>query len=103
VWQEPEHVEGVNSAENDSQPFVTPDGTEMWLTRRHKGTPGVFRSRREGGKWQTPELILSQFAGEPTVDAAGNIYFVHHFFRDGKMLEADIYCARRKAAGPSRE
>jgi len=41
-------------------------------------------------------LILSQFAGEPSLDREGNIYFVHHYFEDGKMIEADIYVAYRK-------
>ena len=44
----------------------------------------------------TPELVISQFAGEPSVDANGNIYFVHHFYRDGRMIEADIYVAYHK-------
>jgi hypothetical protein len=26
----------------------------------------------------------------------GNIDFVHHYFKDGKMIEADIYVAHRK-------
>jgi hypothetical protein len=41
-------------------------------------------------------LIISQFAGEPTLDSQGNIYFVHHFYKDGEMIEADIYIAHRK-------
>jgi len=95
-WQDPENVEAVNSGENESQPFVTYDGKEIWITKRHGGCPGVFRSRKLDGKWQKPELILSMFAGEPTLDAAGNIYFVHHFFKKGTMIEADIYFAKKK-------
>ena len=30
------------------------------------------------------------------VDSTGNIYFTHHFFREGKMIEADIYIAEKK-------
>jgi len=41
-------------------------------------------------------MIISQFAGEPTLDKEGNIYFTHHFFKDGVMLEADIYVAMKK-------
>jgi len=41
--------------------------------------------------------LVSQFAGEPTLDDAGNLYFVHHFFtREMEMIEADIYVARRR-------
>ena len=46
--------------------------------------------------WQEPELIISQFAGEPTLDNEGNLYFTHHFFEDSKMIEADIYVAMKK-------
>jgi hypothetical protein len=46
--------------------------------------------------WSEPELIISQFAGEPSLDSEGNIYFTHHYFKDGKMIEADIFVARRR-------
>jgi len=58
--------------------------------------PALFVSRLVGGAWGEPETIISQFAAEPTVDDAGNIYFAHRFFRDGTMIEADIYVAVRK-------
>ena len=41
-------------------------------------------------------MIVSQFAGEPTVDWQGNLYFVHHYYEEGKMIEADLYVAYRK-------
>lgn len=99
VWQEPENVAAVNSPETDGWPYVSPDGGELWFTRTYKGTPAVFRSKMADGQWQPPELVLSQFAGEPTLDSRGNVYFVHHFFRDGKMIEADLYVAKRKDVG----
>ena len=58
------------------------------------GTPGVYRSTKLNDVWQEPQLIVSQFAGEPTLDNEGNLYFVHHFFnKAGEMVEADIYIA----------
>jgi len=48
------------------------------------------------GVWSEPELIISWFAGEPSLDNVGNIYFVHHFYKDGNMIEADIYVAKKK-------
>jgi hypothetical protein len=48
------------------------------------------------GEWGPAEEIVSNFAGEPTLDAAGNIYFVHHYYKDNRMIEADIYMARKK-------
>ncbi len=95
-WQEPENVAAVNSEEADGWPFVSEDGRELWFLRTYKGTPAIFRSKSVGGRWQAPEMILSTFAAEPSLDAKGNLYFVHHYFKDGKMLEADLYVARRK-------
>jgi len=96
-WQPPENVAAVNTAENDGWPFINQDGTELWLTRTYKGAPAVYRSTKLNGEWQEPQLILSQFAGEPTLDNEGNLYFVHHFFNaKGEMVEADIYVAYKK-------
>jgi len=96
-WQQPENVAAVNTAENDGWPFISQDGTELWFTRTYKGAPAVYRSPKLNGVWQEPQLILSQFAGEPTLDNEGNLYFVHHFFNaTGEMVEADIYVAYKK-------
>jgi rhamnogalacturonyl hydrolase YesR len=77
-------------------PFLTADGQELWFNRTYMGTPAVYRSKKVNGQWQTPELIVSQFAGEPTLDWEGNLYFVHHYYKDNQMMEADIYVCRRK-------
>jgi hypothetical protein len=95
-WQEPENIEAVNTGGNEGWPFLTQDGNELWFTRTYQGSPAVYRSKKVNGTWQEPELVISQFAGEPSLDNEGNIYFTHHFFRDGKMIEADIYIARKK-------
>jgi hypothetical protein len=76
--------------------FLSQDGTELWITRTYMGTPAIYRSTRTETGWTTPELILSQFAGEPNLDDAGNIYFVHHYMKDGVFLQADIYVAYKK-------
>jgi hypothetical protein len=95
-WLPPHNVTVVNSPEIDGWPSLTQDGRELWFTRFYQGSPAIFRSQRVGGVWQEPELIISQFAGESSVDNDGNLYFTHHFYRDGVMLEADIYVAYRK-------
>jgi hypothetical protein len=95
-WQQPVNIDAVNTQEDEGYPFITADGLELWFTRWYQGTPGIFRSERVNGAWQKPELILSQFAGEPTLDPEGNIYFTHHFYENGSMIEADIYVAYRK-------
>jgi len=95
-WQIPVNIEAVNSAEDEGYPYLSVDGKELWFTRTYLGTPAVFRSEKVNGIWQSPELIISQFAGEPTLDSKGNVYFVHHFYKEGVMLEADIYIAQRR-------
>jgi hypothetical protein len=75
---------------------LTPDGKELWFTRRHSGAPSIWRSFKVNGTWQEPELIVETFAGEPTLDNEGNLYFVHHYFENDEMIEADIYVCYRK-------
>jgi len=96
TFQEPVNIEIVNSEDNEGYPYITADGNELWFNKWYLGTPAVFRSTKINGEWGIPELIISQFAGEPTLDNEGNIYFVHHFYEDGKMIEADIYVSYRK-------
>jgi len=96
IWQNPVNVGTVNTEEDEGWPYITPDVNELWITRTHQGSPAIFRSKKVDDTWQEPELIVSQFAGEATLDKDGNLYFVHHFFNDGKMIEADIYVAKRK-------
>ncbi|MBT5421367.1 MAG: hypothetical protein HOK80_10795 [Candidatus Cloacimonetes bacterium] len=95
-WTNPENVEAVNTEYNEGMPYITPDGKELWFNRQYKGTPGVYRSKKIEDQWIKAELIVSQFAGEPTLDKFGNLYFVHHYFKDGQMIEADIYIAYKK-------
>ncbi|MBN1786571.1 MAG: PD40 domain-containing protein [Candidatus Methanofastidiosa archaeon] len=94
-WSDPVNMAAVNTEGMDGYPFVSSDGNELWFTRTYMGTPAIFRSRNVEGVWQEPELIVSQFAGEPTLDDAGNIYFVHHYYENSAMIEADIYVAYR--------
>ena len=95
-WTTPVNIQAVNSADTDGWPFVSESGGELWFTRTYMGTPAIFRSVSGPTGLSEPELIVSQFAGEPTLDRDGTLYFVHHYFRGGVMLEADIYMAARK-------
>lgn len=91
-WGTPENVAAVNTEQNEGWPFVSQDGSELWFTRAGGG-PEIFRSLRVEGVWGAPERMFSSLAGEPTLDDAGRVYFVHHFFDGDTMLEADIYVA----------
>ena len=96
-WQTPENVAAVDTVGDEGWPYVTQDGKELWFTRTDLGSPAICRSVKVNGAWCEPELIISQFAGEPSVDGDGNSYFVHHFYTvDSRMIEADIYVAQRK-------
>jgi hypothetical protein len=95
-WQTPQNLEIVNTPENEGWPYISPDGQELWFLRTYLGTPALFRSFRTEQGWTEPEIIISQFAGEPTLDNQGNLYFVHHYYKDSVMLEADIYVAYKR-------
>jgi hypothetical protein len=83
----PAPLEGsVNTAGAEDSPFIAPDGSAfvradtLWLCSAREGYTGIhhFAARACG------------------LDAEGNLYFVHHFYRGGTMIEADIYVARRE-------
>ncbi|MEO0237646.1 MAG: hypothetical protein ABIN35_05360 [candidate division WOR-3 bacterium] len=95
-WSEPVNFEVANTVGDEGYPFVSKDGKEFWFSRTYMGTPAIFRSKRINNTWCEPELMVSQFAGEPTLDEQGNLYFVHHFFRNDTMIESDIYFCKRK-------
>lgn len=102
-WSQPVNLGPlVNSEYDDGWPYLSPDGTELWFLRSHSiyGDPGpaLYRSLLQpDGSWGEPVEIVSSFAGEPSLDAAGNLYFVHHYYdAEGTMIEADIYVAYRK-------
>ena len=98
-WGEPLNLgPSVNTAADESRPFLSTDGQELWFTGQStNGRPGpaIFRSLRQtDGAWGAAEEIISTFAGEPTLSPdGGTLYFVHHYFSQdvSKMLEADIY------------
>jgi hypothetical protein len=111
IWQVTRTAEGwsapvnlgptINTAADEGWPYLSPDGQELWFTGTSRlGYPGpaLFRSiRTESGEWGPAEEIASQFAGEPTLDAAGNLYFIHHFMSaEFEIIEADIYVAYRQ-------
>jgi Tol biopolymer transport system component len=96
----------VNTPADEDQPFLSPDGSELWFTGSSRaGYPGpaVFRSlKQEDGTWGEPEEIVSRFSGEPTLDAEGNLYFVHIYVDETmETIEADIYVAYRAGRTPA--
>jgi len=92
AWREPINIAAVNTPDNEGWPALNSTEDELWITRNW----GVWRSKRVNGEWQEAGLIVSPLAGEASVDNEGNLYFVHHYYVDGKMIEADIYVAYKK-------
>lgn len=91
-WQEPVNLAAINTPADEGWPALSTEGTELWLFRGYS----LWRSSSLDGVWQTPEQIISPLAGEASLDSAGNVYFVHHFYQGDQMLEADIYVAEKK-------
>ncbi len=103
-WGPPQKVPNLDGVTGKDQPFVTPAGDELWFTGNSiRGSPGpaLFRCNlTQGGGWGSPQEIVSRFAGEPTLDSQGNLYFVHHYVTQNiSLIEADIYVAMRKSGG----
>jgi hypothetical protein len=97
TWSAPTPVAAVNTPLDEGWPFLTQDGSELWFTRAELG-PQIYRTIRLGEGWSEPQLVLTALAGEPSLDAAGNLYFAHHRWDEvsQRMSEADIYvCYRR--------
>lgn len=97
----------INTRGAEDSPFMMPDGNTFYVfftpdvrvpaeRQLLDNVTGIYFSHKVGGQWTEPELIVSQFAGEPKLDNEGNLYFTHHFYENGTMLEADIYVAYRK-------
>jgi len=100
-WDEPENLGPVvNGPMDETRPHVSSDMKELWFTGWSDSFagPAVYLSRLDSlGQWGKPVPIVEQFAGEPTVDDAGNLYFIHHYYTTtGRMIEADVYVCRRK-------
>ena len=56
----------------------------------------MTETKKSNNEWAEPELMFSPLAGEASLDNQGNVYFTHHFYKDNKMIEADIYVAYKK-------
>ncbi len=100
-WTQPQNCgDIVNSELNEDQPYISKDGNELWFTGQSRSGytgPSLYRCVKINGEWSEPEEMIANFAGEPTLDDDGNVYFVHHFYTtDLEMIEADIYYCGKK-------
>jgi len=106
-WRDPVPLTALNTECDEGFPFVTADGTELWFSGDSRiddalplGTPdyfgAIFYSEKVGNSWSAPVEVVSQLAGEPTVDPQGNVYFTHHYYVNEQRIEADIFVLNRK-------
>ena len=100
-WQPPVNLGSpINTGGEETQPFVTDDGAELYFRADNRdgiGGPAIFRSKRQGDSWSKPELVASGIVGEPTLTAdKQSLYFVHIILQGSKLVGADIMVARRK-------
>jgi len=86
------NISAVNTPGDEGWPATNLAGDELWVYRNY----GIWRAELVAGEWQVPKLVVSPLAGEPTLDAEGKLYVVHHFFSGDTMLDADIYIAEKK-------
>lgn len=92
-WQEPENPASINTGNDESYPFITFDGRELWFTREVEGKPAIFRSILIGQEWQQPVPVITGYVLAPSLDKNRNIFFTHYYIVDGEIVDADIYVA----------
>lgn len=68
-------VPGVNSKDDETQLFISPDSKQLWFTRNSV----VICRKRENGAVENVVFSPSDGIGEPTVDKFGNLYFIYVF------------------------
>lgn len=100
-WSEPVNLGSpVNSEFEETQPFVTQDGEELYFVAvNRKGVPGpaIFRSVKQGEKWGEVQVVISGFVGEPTLTAdQKTLFFVHLIRKNGKLIDGEIMFTRRR-------
>jgi hypothetical protein len=100
-WSQPEDLGSVvNSPDEETFPFLSEDGKELWFTSSSRlGYPGyaIFRSIGQDGVWGEPQEILSNDVSEVSIDRAGNLYFTHFLYdENGELLGSKIYVAYKE-------
>jgi hypothetical protein len=86
--------ESVNSASNELQPTLSPDGAWFYFTSDRGGPSAIWRIRTAGGAAFSgePELVIGPYAGEPSFAADGRLFFVHVEI-DFTVTPPDVYDA----------
>ncbi len=100
-WSQPENLGNIiNSTEEETFPYLSEDGSELWFTSFSRlGYPGyaIFRSTWQNGAWGEPQEIISNYTSEVSIDRQGNLYFTHFLYDENdELLESKIYVAYKE-------
>lgn len=101
-WSEPKNVSAFNTRENEGSPFVSPDGTKVYLARDAGKDKmcDIFVSEISGGKPTTPKPLAGSinsnaWDAHPSVSPDGR-YLVFTSLRSGGIGQHDIYICERQ-------
>jgi len=106
-WTNPVNLgQPANSTYDDLQPFVTQDGSSLYFVRANFANVGklvegyhaaIRRCDLVNGKWGNPQVVVSDFVGEPSMTADGRfLYFAHVVFSGGRPIDSDIMMVEKK-------
>jgi hypothetical protein len=87
----------VNSSHADLQPgFAADDPDTMYFVSDRDGPASIYCSTFDGAVWSEPEMVVTGYAGEPSLIADGStMYFVHVLVDDEGVFGADIWYVQR--------
>lgn len=95
VWQELVNL-SFNSIEDDTEPYVTPDGKTMYFRR----SSFIYETRLEEGEWTEPKLLIRSYAGvlgHPSMTEDGEYLYYSHITGLGtEEYSVDIMRSARK-------
>lgn len=100
-WTTPTTV-SFSGANHDKEPFVTPDGSQLFFARNEVPGEGdttfdIWVSERNGDGWSPPTRLgpavnSGDYDNYPSVAANGNLYFGSR--REGGLGRLDLYVSR---------
>ena len=88
----------VNSAGDEKQAVISPDGQWIYFASDRSGITGIWRVAIEsdGSFGAEAEAVITGYVGEPSFTEDGRLFFVHvevYFGEESwEVVDSDIYC-----------
>ncbi len=103
-WSEPEPLgSGVNTDGDEDCPVLAADGTLYFSALRPDGGFGIYRARRENGRYtvsdRMPAPINTEYGEMPDYVAPDQQYLLFRSMRPGGFGRADVYTSFRGPRG----